>query len=203
MAKEGEIMGLSFRKSIKIGKNTRINLSKNGGIGISTGVKGARISVNKQGVRTQVGKNGISYRKQVGWKKATSKSGSKKQQLTLEDIKADRDLLRKYNYKTARTAIKKGFKTCFILFCFLGFIDYISFKSALLLDSIAGIFIVIALGTIINICKKWIKANKMGLFITDDLDVVESVEVSNVAMDRKECLNEFTNILRNQIKVKK
>lgn len=62
-------MGLSARKSFKIGKNTRINLSKNGGIGISTGVKGARVSMNKQGIRTQVGKGGISYRKQVGWDK--------------------------------------------------------------------------------------------------------------------------------------
>lgn len=56
-------MGLSFRKSIKVGKNTRINLSKTGGIGISTGVKGARISVNKKGVRTTVGRGGVQYRK--------------------------------------------------------------------------------------------------------------------------------------------
>ena len=27
-------MGLSFRKSIKIGKNTRLNISKTGGIGM-------------------------------------------------------------------------------------------------------------------------------------------------------------------------
>ena len=47
--KRGEDMGFTFRKSIKIGKNTRINLSSKGGVGISTGVKGARVSVNKQG----------------------------------------------------------------------------------------------------------------------------------------------------------
>lgn len=54
-------MGLNFRKSIKIGKNTRINFSKTGGIGISTGFKGARVSINKKGIRTSVGAGGIRY----------------------------------------------------------------------------------------------------------------------------------------------
>lgn len=121
----------------------------------------------------------------------------------LDNIKSDKDMLRKYNYKTAKAAIKKGLKTCFILFCFLGFIDYISFKSGLLLDSIAGIFIVIALGTVINISKRWIKANKKGLFITDNLDLVESLEMNSLSMDKEECLNESTNGRRQKIKVKK
>lgn len=56
-------MGMSFRKSIKVGKNTRVNLSKTGGIGLSTGVKGARVSCNSKGTRTQVGANGVYYRK--------------------------------------------------------------------------------------------------------------------------------------------
>lgn len=60
-------MGLSFRKSIKIGKNTRINFSKTGGIGISTGVKGARISMNQKGVRTTIGKGGLRYTKNYDW----------------------------------------------------------------------------------------------------------------------------------------
>ena len=55
-------MGFNFRKSIKVGKNTRINLSKSG-IGISGGVKGARISVNQKGTRTtlSVPGTGISH----------------------------------------------------------------------------------------------------------------------------------------------
>lgn len=61
-------MGLSFHKSIKIGKNTRLNFSKTGGIGISTGVKGARVSVNQKGIRTTVGKGGLQYRKDVSFK---------------------------------------------------------------------------------------------------------------------------------------
>lgn len=65
-------MGLSFRKSFKIGKNTRINVSKKGGLGVSTGVKGARISANKQGVRKQVGANGLYYRTQHSWKSGSN-----------------------------------------------------------------------------------------------------------------------------------
>ncbi|MBY6996506.1 DUF4236 domain-containing protein [Clostridium botulinum] len=61
-------MGLSFRKSIKVGKNTRVNLSKTGGIGLSTGIKGARVSINRKGVRTQAGSNGVYYRKDYSFK---------------------------------------------------------------------------------------------------------------------------------------
>lgn len=55
-------MSLRFRKSIKVGKNTRINLSKSG-VGVSTGVKGARVSVNQKGVRKtlSVPGTGISH----------------------------------------------------------------------------------------------------------------------------------------------
>ncbi|WPC42944.1 DUF4236 domain-containing protein [Clostridium sp. JS66] len=66
-------MGLSFRKSIKIGKNTRINLSKSGGIGVSTGVKGARVSINQKGVRTTIGKDGIQYRTNHSFKKGNNR----------------------------------------------------------------------------------------------------------------------------------
>ena len=58
-------MGFTFRKSIKIGKNTRINLSSKGGIGVSTGVKGARISTNKQGTRIYGGFGPIRYQKKI------------------------------------------------------------------------------------------------------------------------------------------
>ena len=43
-------MGLNFRKSLSIGKLFRINFSKRG-VGVSAGVKGARVSLNKDGVR--------------------------------------------------------------------------------------------------------------------------------------------------------
>lgn len=58
-------MGLRYRKSIKIGKNMRINLSKSG-VGVSTGIKGARMSVGPRGVRQTVGipGTGIYYTKE-------------------------------------------------------------------------------------------------------------------------------------------
>jgi len=43
-------MGLNFRKSLSIGKLFRINFSKRG-VGVSAGVKGARVSLNKDGIR--------------------------------------------------------------------------------------------------------------------------------------------------------
>ncbi|CAG7839912.1 hypothetical protein CLOHAE12215_01328 [Clostridium haemolyticum] len=67
-------MGLNYRKSFKIGKNTRVNVSKTGGIGISTGTKGVRVSVNKKGVRTQVGSNGMYYRDQYNFKNNSNTS---------------------------------------------------------------------------------------------------------------------------------
>lgn len=59
-------MGLNFRKTYRIGKNTRINVSKGGGIGFSTGFKGFRISKNRRGLRLTIGEmvfiilNGLS-----------------------------------------------------------------------------------------------------------------------------------------------
>lgn len=61
-------MGFRLKKSIKIGKNSKINLSKSG-IGFSTGVKGARVSVGPKGVRktASIPGTGISYTDQKSW----------------------------------------------------------------------------------------------------------------------------------------
>lgn len=63
-------MGVRFRKSIKLGKNTRLNLSKSG-VGISTGVKGFRVSAGPKGVRTtaSIPGTGISSTKHLSVKK--------------------------------------------------------------------------------------------------------------------------------------
>lgn len=45
-------MGWRMRKSIKIGKNTRLNLNKKG-FSVSTGTKGARVTVNNKGKVTR------------------------------------------------------------------------------------------------------------------------------------------------------
>ena len=49
-------MGFCLRKSFKVGKNSKVNLSTGGGVGFSTGKKGARVSVNKNGVNLYGGK---------------------------------------------------------------------------------------------------------------------------------------------------
>lgn len=63
-------MGLNIRRSIKIGKHTKLNISKSG-LGISTGTKGARVSIGPHGVRKTIGipGTGISYTKQQNFKK--------------------------------------------------------------------------------------------------------------------------------------
>lgn len=45
-------MGWRVRKSIKLGKNTRLNLNKKG-FSVSTGVKGARVTLNNKGRTTR------------------------------------------------------------------------------------------------------------------------------------------------------
>lgn len=61
-------MGFRFRKSINLGGGTRISLSKSG-IGVSTGVKGFRVSHNSSGrsrVTASLPGTGISYVKEYG-----------------------------------------------------------------------------------------------------------------------------------------
>ena len=57
-------MGFYFRKSKKIGP-LKINFS-NSGIGLSTGIKGTRISVNSKGTYINLGRNGLYYREKIG-----------------------------------------------------------------------------------------------------------------------------------------
>lgn len=56
-------MGWSFRKSTSFGP-FRVNFSKSG-LGLSFGIKGARISVSKRGTYVNLGANGIYYRQRL------------------------------------------------------------------------------------------------------------------------------------------
>lgn len=59
----GGVMGLRFRKSIKIAPGIRLNVS-NKSVGVSAGVKGARVSVNSSGRKTTtvgIPGTGLSY----------------------------------------------------------------------------------------------------------------------------------------------
>ena len=61
-------MGMKFRKSINLGGGTRLNVSRSG-VGISTGVKGFRVSKNTSGrsrVTASLPGTGLSYTKEYG-----------------------------------------------------------------------------------------------------------------------------------------
>lgn len=73
-------MGFRFRKSFKIAPGVRVNVGKKS-VGISAGVKGARVSVNSSGRKTTtVGLpgTGLSYSKseKIGGRKTTTRSVS-------------------------------------------------------------------------------------------------------------------------------
>ena len=61
-------MPLRFRRSIRLGRGLRINLSKSGA-SLSVGRRGATVNLGKRGVKTTVGLpgSGISYSETVPW----------------------------------------------------------------------------------------------------------------------------------------
>ena len=76
------IMGLNFRKSINLGKGFKLNIGKKS-VGISGGVKGARVSMSSSGRKTatfSLPGTGLSYsvnlNKLFGKKKSSKKKGS-------------------------------------------------------------------------------------------------------------------------------
>ena len=68
-------MGWQFRKSINLGKGFKLNISKSG-VGLSGGVKGARVSVGPRGVRRtfSIPGTGISNTKTYSTKKIKQKA---------------------------------------------------------------------------------------------------------------------------------
>jgi len=75
-------MGLNFRKSINLGKGFKLNVGKKS-VGISGGVKGARVSINSSGRKTatfSIPGTGLSYSVNLnnifGKKKTSKKKGS-------------------------------------------------------------------------------------------------------------------------------
>ena len=60
-------MGLQYRKSKSLGGGSRLNVGKKS-VGVSSGVKGARVSVNssgRAGISLSIPKTGIRYRKSI------------------------------------------------------------------------------------------------------------------------------------------
>lgn len=71
-------MGLNFRKSINLGKGVKLNIGKKS-VGVSAGVKGARVSMNSSGRKTatfSIPGTGLSYTMNLGKKKSSKKKSS-------------------------------------------------------------------------------------------------------------------------------
>lgn len=66
-------MGFRFSKSIRLGKNVRLNISKSG-LGVSGGIRGARISTGPRGSRLTTGipGTGMSYSQSIGGHRRTA-----------------------------------------------------------------------------------------------------------------------------------
>lgn len=80
-------MGLNFRKSIRVGKYFKINLSKSG-IGYSVGTKGARVTVSPKGRTTatvSIPGTGISHTQTIGSSKKCSPSSNNSHPVTPEN----------------------------------------------------------------------------------------------------------------------
>lgn len=60
-------MGWGYRKSIRLGKGVRLNVSKRG-IGVSAGVKGFRVGTGPSGsrIRATLPGTGLYYEKRLG-----------------------------------------------------------------------------------------------------------------------------------------
>ena len=104
-------MGFTFRKSVKIGKNTRVNFSSKGGVGISTGVKGARVSVNKKGTRVSLNNGPVHYQKQFSNNKIKNTSNSKCENYDYEKVVTTKNKLGKI-----KSFLKKHYKSLIIIF---------------------------------------------------------------------------------------
>ena len=148
-------MGLIFRKSIKLGKHTRLNISKNG-IGVSTGVKGLHIGANSKGTYVSGGKDGIYYRKQLS---------SNKEKIPLKNITDIKDI-KKYNFKITGKAINSLIKKCFI-FAIISFVLMALF--APLGFILLGMDMIILIGTFISLEKRCWKCNKENKFVDEGL----------------------------------
>lgn len=71
-------MGLFFRKSKGLGP-IRLNFSKSG-VGVSTGVKGARLVFSPKGTYVHLGRHGVYYRKKISFEQESSERNTDRPQ---------------------------------------------------------------------------------------------------------------------------
>ncbi|MBO3443402.1 DUF4236 domain-containing protein [Clostridium sp. CCUG 7971] len=95
-------MGFRFRKSINLGGGVKLNVSKKS-VGLSAGVKGARVSVNSNGRKTTtvgLGNTGLSYTKSSNIINNNKVKGYKEIREVNTKTYSEKDIKRlKLNYK--------------------------------------------------------------------------------------------------------
>lgn len=92
-------MGFYFRKSKSFGL-FRLNFSKSG-VGVSTGVKGARLSVGPTGTYINLGRNGIYYRKKLD--SSSKRNNDKKNVATANNSEKEYELANKIHVSDTST----------------------------------------------------------------------------------------------------
>ncbi|MCF8373468.1 MAG: DUF4236 domain-containing protein [Bacteroidales bacterium] len=130
-------MGFYFRKSAGLGP-IRLNFSKSG-IGVSTGVKGARLVFSPKGTYVHLGRNGLYYRKHISF---NGKQDNQKQEFvevpTIQHVDKNQEIIETVNFDNLtdidsqefiEELEKKDNKVSFLnLFFFLGLVVLIIFS---------------------------------------------------------------------------
>ncbi|TDX48315.1 DUF4236 domain-containing protein [Orenia marismortui] len=188
-------MGLFFRKSFKAGP-IRLNLSKSG-IGVSAGVKGARVGVSSKGKGYVSGSAGpLRYRKTIGGGKGTATSQGTQRRSTrkiTKEVFVDTKVTYSSDVKTTDVNIEKippmPEKFSMKRFYALGFLGLIMANPVTILASI--VFFIIA-----------IKRTKQNSKLKKDKDIAKELHeklVNAIGNTNKE---EFENIFSEIISLK-
>lgn len=166
-------MPFYFRRSVKFGP-VRVNFSKSG-IGASSGVRGARVSVGPRGTRIRVGRGGIYYQRYIrSAKPRRTKSGNSSSSSSTrdtpepsalpDDVTAD-DSLAEINAAVHRTSLVK----------LTYIISPLAFFGFLLAGSAAVALIILLIAPVILIFAYRQDRVRRAIFLTYDLDS-ESVQ---------------------------
>jgi len=91
-------MGWFFRRSAKFGP-FRLNFSKSG-IGVSAGIRGARISTGPRGSYVNLGRHGVFYRQKIGGGRSSGSATRTVNQLNNNPIPSSQSLPSNLNYPT-------------------------------------------------------------------------------------------------------
>lgn len=112
---------------------------------------------------------GVFLRKELSGKTNDNFNNSSNSTYNKKQIKANDKLLRKHNNDICNRAVLKSIKNCLLVFFLVAIGDAFSVESTILLAVVGIADVVVCFGTLFSIIKKWLKANKEGKIIGEDL----------------------------------